>query len=165
MGEGRHRQHKDWDNTVLGTLRLEGGRLVVDVNSARRAERVRREIAKRLTGTAVLIDSNVIDPAEALAKRQHERASGTRDHEPDETPPELRAIEKDLARRHWEKWLETRVPALGNKTPRQAMRTTAGRERLEALLAQFERDAEGSQGSASADVDFIRSELGLTKPT
>jgi hypothetical protein len=160
-----NRQHKDWDHTVLGTLRLEGGRLVVDVNSARRAERVKREIAKRLTGTAILIDSNVIDPAEALAKRQHERASGTRDHEPDETPPELRAIEKDLARRHWEKWLETRVPALGNKTPRQAMRTTAGRERLEALLAQFERDAEGSQGSASADVDFVRSELGLTKPT
>jgi hypothetical protein len=106
-----------------------------------------------------------VRPAEALAKRQDERASATQDHEPDETPPELRAIEKDLARRDWEKWLETRVPALGNKTPRQAMRTTAGRERLEALLAQFERDAEGSQGSASADVDFLRSELGFTKPT
>ena len=107
----------------------------------------------------------MIDPAEAVAARQHERASGKRDHEPDETPPELRAIEKDLARRHWEKWLETRVAALGNKTPRQAMRTAGGRERLEALLAQYERDAEWTQGPASADVDFIRSELGLTKPT
>ena len=113
----------------------------------------------------MLIDSNVIDPAEALAKRQHERASGKHDHEPDETPPELQSIEKDLARRHWEKWLQTRVPALGNKTPRQAMRTAGGRERLEALLAQFERDAEGSQQSASADVDFLRSALGLTKST
>jgi hypothetical protein len=160
-----NRQHKDWDNTILGTLRLEVGRLVVDVNSVRRAERMKREIAKRFAGAAILIDSNVIDPSEALATRRHERASGTRDHEPDETPPELRAIEKEFARRHWEKWLETRVPALGNKTPRQAMRTAGGRERLEALLAQFERDDEGSQRSASADVDFVRSELGLTKPT
>ena len=46
-----------------------------------------------------------------------------------------------------------------------AMRTAGGRERLEALLAQFERDAEGSQRSASDDVDFVRSELGLSKPT
>lgn len=159
-----NRQHKGWDNTILGTLRLEGGRLVVDINSARRAERVKREIAKRLAGAAVLIDSKVIDPSAALAKRRHERASGTHDHEPVETSPELQALEKGLARRHWEGWLETRVPALGNKTPRQAMRTKGGRERLEALLAQFERDAEG-QGSASADVDFLRSELGLTKPT
>jgi hypothetical protein len=139
--------------------------LVVDVNSARRAERVKREIAKRLAGAALLIDSNVTDPSEALAKRQHERASGMRDHEPEETPPELREIENDLARRHREEWLETRVPALGNKTPRQAMRTAGGRERLEALLAQFERDAEGSQQSVSADLDFLRSALGLTKST
>ena len=110
-----NRQHKDWDNTILGTLRLEVGRLVVDVNSARRAERVKREIAKCFAGAAVLIDSNVIDPSEALAKRQHERASGTRDHEPDETPPELRAIENDLARRHWEGWLKTRVPVLATR--------------------------------------------------
>ena len=31
-----NRKHKDWDNTTLGTLRLDNGsRLVIEVNSAR----------------------------------------------------------------------------------------------------------------------------------
>jgi hypothetical protein len=160
-----NRKHKEWDNTILGTLRLEAGRLVVDVNSTRRAERVKREIARRVPDAAILVDTQVVDPSDALAARQRERASGARDDKPPrETPPQLRALEEDLLHRHWEEWLDARVPALGNKTPRQAARSVSGRERLEALLAQFERDAEGSHRSASADVAFVRSELGLTKP-
>jgi SEC-C motif len=159
-----NRQHKDWDNTILGTLRLSAGRLVAEVNSAPRADRVKREIAKRMPRTAVLVDTTVIDPSEVLAERQRERASGTQnDDSPRETPPELRAVEEDLLRHHWEQWLDTRVPALGNKTPRQAVRSATGRERLEALLAGFGREAEGGGGSAAPDVAFIRERLGLPK--
>ena len=49
-----NRQHKEWDNTILGTLRLEQGRLVAEVNSARRADRLKREIAKHLGEAATL---------------------------------------------------------------------------------------------------------------
>ena len=35
-----NRQHKDWDNTTLGTLRLNGTGLVVEVKSACRLDRV-----------------------------------------------------------------------------------------------------------------------------
>ena len=41
-----NRKNKDWDNTTLGTLRLDGSRLVVEVNSARRRRRIEKEIAK-----------------------------------------------------------------------------------------------------------------------
>jgi hypothetical protein len=51
--------HRDWDNTVLGTLTLEPGRLVADVNSKRRADRLRREVAKRLGADAVFAGSRV----------------------------------------------------------------------------------------------------------
>lgn len=158
-----NRQNKDWDNTVLGTLRLSAGRLVADVNSARRAGRLKREIVKCLGSSASLIETVAVDPVEAVAERQRQRAAGTLDDElPLETPPELKALEKELRRRHWEQWLTTRVPALGNKTPRQAARSAGGRERLEALLAQFERNAERGD-DASADLEFIRAELGVTK--
>jgi hypothetical protein len=158
-----NRKHKNWDNTILGTLRLGLGRLVVEVNSARRAGRVKREIAKRLPGAAILVDTNVTDPAEALAERQRERGAGALDHEPlGTTPPELRAIEDDLLRRHWEQWLDTQVPALGNKTPRQAARSAGGRERLEALLAELARGAAGGRNAAS-HVAFIREKLRLPK--
>jgi hypothetical protein len=71
-----NRQHKEWDNTILGTLRLGAERLVVEVNSARRAERAKRAIARRLRGAARLVDTKVIDPSEALVERVRERAAG-----------------------------------------------------------------------------------------
>lgn len=44
---------------VLGTIRIEAGRVVADVNSARRADRLKREISKRLSRTAALINTAV----------------------------------------------------------------------------------------------------------
>lgn len=157
-----NRQHKEWDNTILGTLRLGTERLVVEVNSARRAERAKRAIARRLRGVALLVDTKVIDPSEALVKRVRAPGAGA-DDSPRETPPELREIEEDIARRHWKQWLDTRVPALGNKTPRQAARSAGGRERLEALLAEFARDTESGRRSGADHVAFIRETLRLSK--
>ena len=74
-------------------------------------------------------------------------------------------MEEEMTRRHWREWLDTRVPALANKTPRQAARTPGGRERLEALLAQFERDVENSPLRDATHVAAIRETLGLAKPT
>jgi len=135
----------------------------VDVNSARRAARVKREIAKRLPGAAILVETKVTDPYEALAERRRQRASGALDDEPfTPTPPELREIEDDLMRQHWGEWLDTPVPALGNKTPRQAARSAGGRERLEALLADFARSGPGGR-DATPHVTFIREKLRLPK--
>jgi hypothetical protein len=68
--------NKSWDNTTLGTLRIEGSRLVVDVNSARRRKRIEKEIARRL-GTG---EGAASDP-------------------PPEPSPELDALTAELRRR------------------------------------------------------------------
>jgi len=81
-----------------------------------------------------------------------------------ELSPDLQAIQEEMIRKQWEGWLDTRVPALGNKTPRQAARTAGGRERLEALLAGFERDAADGPSSVAGYLTAIRTALGLTKP-
>src|ERR1700730_3968003 len=47
MKEGNAR-HRCWDNTILGNLTIEDGRLIVEVNSSKRSEAIRREIPKRL---------------------------------------------------------------------------------------------------------------------
>ncbi|MDO8678926.1 MAG: DUF2384 domain-containing protein [Acidobacteriota bacterium] len=159
-----NRQHKDWTNTVLGNIRLMAGSLVADVNSARRADRLKREIAKRLGRTAVLIDTKVVDPSDAIEERARRRAAGEPiDEATPESSPELEAIQAEMNRKHWEAWLDTRVPALGNKTPRQAARTARGRERLEALLADFDRDAVDGREGLSAHLATIRKALALTK--
>ena len=61
--------------------------------------------------------------------------------EPERTP-EIQALKAELMRRHWDAWIDTKVPALGNRTPRQSAKTAKGRERLEALLSDFARSAE-----------------------
>jgi SEC-C motif/Protein of unknown function (DUF2384) len=63
---------------------------------------------------------------------------------------------------HWEEWYNEPVPALNNKTPLEAARTKAGRERLEALLVEFERrNEEVSQPHLRVDINAIREKLGL----
>jgi hypothetical protein len=147
-----NRQHKDWTNTVLGNIRLAAGSLIADVNSARRADRLKREIAKRLGRTAVLIDTKVEEPSDAI-EAIAEAAPGS--------SPELEAIQEEMIRKHWEDWLDERVPALGNKTPRQAARTARGRERLEALLAAFDRDDADRRDGMAAHLATIRQALAL----
>ena len=159
-----NRKHKDWDNTTLGTLRLDGSRLEVEVNSARRRRRIEKEIAKHLGSAATLVDTTITDLADALEQR--------REHRPVTTPhlaapadpprsPELEAIEAELARKHWDAWLDTRVPALGNRSPRQAARTAAGRERLEALLADYSQKGGTGRNAFEPDIVTLKLKLGL----
>jgi hypothetical protein len=158
-----NRTHKEWDNTSLGTLRLDGSRLVVEVNSARRRRRIEKEIARRLGSAAALVDTTITDMAEALERRRSAQSTAPLDEEPandSPRPPEFAAIEAELARKHWDAWCDTAVPALGNRTPRQAARTASGRERLEALLADYAQKS--SSGNAFApDIEALKKRLGL----
>jgi hypothetical protein len=74
--------------------------------------------------------------------------------------PEIQAHLQKMATQHWQAWLDTPLPALNNKTPREAAKSDAGKERLEALLWQFEQHSETPQ-PFSPDVDALRETLGL----
>lgn len=159
-----NRKLKDWENTALGTLRLEGSRLLVEVNSARRRRRIEKEIAKRLGPAATLLDTTVTDLAEALEKRRASRSVVSSDvATPAESQlsPELQGVEAELARKHWDAWLDTKVPALGNRTPRQAAKTASGRERLEALLADYSQKNVSGRNAFEPDIVTLKRKLGL----
>jgi len=63
-------------------------------------------------------------------------------------PPEViaQAIEQVL-HRHYAKWADETIPALEGRTPRQAIRTPAGLERVKGLLREYE-DSERRQATA-----------------
>ena len=159
-----NRKMKDWDNTTLGMLRVSEAALVVEVNSARRRRRIEKEIAKRLGAGARLVHTEVTDITEVLQQRA-ESGAGSRGAPPPEdaepASPELEAIEAELARKHWEAWVDTKVPALGNKTPRQAAKSAAGRERLEALLAGYVQHRVGGRQAFEPDIAALKQKLGL----
>jgi hypothetical protein len=152
-------QHHDWH------VALNGARLVREINSVRRRNRIAKEIARRFGQTATLVETKVTDVMKELeTRRAHREArheTATSRSPTRERTPELEALEAELARKHWDAWIDTNVPALGNRTPRQAAKTARGRERLAALLADFARTAGRSPTSTRPDLEALRRTLGL----
>jgi hypothetical protein len=157
--------HRDWDNTTLGTITVSAGAASVFVNSARRAKKIRGLIDKRLGHDALYL-RQTIESVDAMLDPS--RLRDVDDAGPElpslENTPEGRAFLEDANRRHWETWLDDKVPALGNLTPRQAAKTPLGRERLEALLAEFAWRQDASPTNLiKMDVGWIRRQLGLPR--
>jgi hypothetical protein len=138
---------------------------VIEVNSARRRDRIAKEITKRFGKAARLVETKVTDVMKELktgrARRTEHGGTARSPSSAPERTPELEALEAELAQKHWDAWIDTKVPALGNRTPRQAAKTARGRERLAALLADFARTAERSPAGVRPDVEALRRRLGL----
>jgi hypothetical protein len=68
--------------------------------------------------------------------------------------------------KHWESWVDQNIPALGGKTPRKAIKTADGREAVEALLQDAERDRGQDPFMAEANrngTQRVRKLLGLNR--
>ncbi len=106
-------------------------------------------------GTAVLhLTRDVVDPAAAMSQS---RGAGESAHAPQPMPglpPEQLALAlEQLMRRHYANWCDEPIPALGGRTPRQAMATPAGLERVKGLLREYE-DNEAHQSAAQGRPPF-----------
>jgi len=132
-----NRQHKTWDNTTLGTLSIEGRSLVATVNSAERAARVRKEIDDRLGLAAVHKSTETQSQEELLRKARQGPPPGER-----EQTPELEQVARDFVQKEIETWPQKKIPALGGRTPMQAIKTPDGLEIVESLLLEMERSME-----------------------
>jgi len=160
--------HRAWDNTTLGNLFLSPGHLKASVNSTKRARKIRRLVEKQL-GSDVLFLRETIESVDALLEEaKHGGGHRGRDEAGPriEDTPEGRAMIADMSRRHWESWIDEKIPALGGVPPREAAKTPLGRERLEALLAEYAwRDEAGPRNAFDPDVAWLRERLGLPRPT
>ncbi len=142
-----------WKNTSLGMIRIDGKRLVTEVNSEQRAKRFRRIADGKLPAGSRHL-STVIESAEAAIEaysRDHPRPS----EEVSELNerPEIQALLRDQLTDYYRRWLDIGVPALGGQTPRQAVKTKDGREMVEALLLDLERrQGPGIQGALNREI-------------
>ncbi len=158
-------KHRSWDNTILGNITIDDSKLIVEVNSQKRSEIIQTEIGKRLGDNAVLQDTVSKSVEETFAQLEGSEGSEELQQQREDQAalsamPEVQALMKDMAKEHWDGWLNEPVPLLLGKTPRQAAKTIAGRERLEALLVDFERMAAETDDPAFApDVTELRREL------
>jgi hypothetical protein len=166
-----NKKHPTWENTVLGRLVIEGDRLTIEVNSAGRARKIQAEVRKRLGGGAVILKTETRSLEEAMAESKREEATpeGRRRRREEgafQRRPDVQEIMQKQSDAHWEAWIHMKVPALGNRTPAEAVGDPDGREMVEALLTEFDRyDSKKRPGQPRVDIPGLRRRLGLPTPT
>ncbi len=146
--------------TVLGSLELTGKTLLVTVNSAERAAKVQKLIGAA-AGDLLRAPLTTIRTVEQM--RADQRRNGPSDAA-DEVPPEIaHQLMRDHLDKHYRETLDAPIPALGGKSPRQAVRTAAGRAKVIEWLKMLENRSAGHGDGPIADHDFgwMWVELGL----
>jgi len=64
---------------------------------------------------------------------------------------------------HWRNWIHMAIPALGDRTPLEAVQEAEGREMVRALLDDMERREQhlGMGSKQQVSIDRAREQLGL----
>jgi hypothetical protein len=119
-----------------------------------------------LAGQAVKFKRRVVsDPKGVLAKTMSTGTSPPPAKGTSDLPPELlaEAIENAL-RRAYTNWADEPIQALGGKTPREAIKTDAGLERVKGLLRSYEADEKqqaAQQGRRAVSHAFLWDAIGI----
>ncbi len=161
---------------LLGTIKIGDGKVVVSVNSTRRAEIVRLLIEDRM-GENISYKTTLIEPIDSVLRKAWDaqvtealipgaEQSSKVDHgnliSLDDLPDELRLKLEEDARQYWIRWMDDPVPALNHMTPREAAQTEEGRDLLESLLLYYENESGKSRDNIRLpDLVTLRRELGM----
>lgn len=156
-----NKMHEHWDNTILGHMKIAERSLVVDVNSAERAARIREEINERLGMMAVHLGTRVRTP-EQIVKEAHQDEPAEAMAEQADTP-ELNEMTQAFMQTEMEAWVYKRIPILGGRTPMEAVADPDAREIVESLLLDWERNAKRTTNAriGHPDVGALRRLLNL----
>ena len=152
------------EHTVVGHIRIEGRELVASVNSQNRAKRIRAAIERRLMHHVRYKATDI------QSMRSIQRASQRTPRRQDEdemtginVPPEVQHHVEQMLDAHWRNWVHMSIPALGDRTPLEAVKDADGREMVMALLDDMERREQnlGMGIKQQAYIDRAREQLGL----
>jgi hypothetical protein len=138
-----NKKNKGWDNTVLGHITINKNKMKVEVNSKERAKKFQAQL-KKLMPNGWKLKSTVIESIESSLKKiktnPTEKLNRKKEQERFMENPEVREHLEKIMKAHWDNWIFEPVPALGGLKPIEAVKTKDGREMVNSLLTQFERD-------------------------
>jgi hypothetical protein len=155
LGKGNKR-NKQWKNTLYGNINIDGKTMTVEVNSKERAETF-LNILTDLNTKGWRLKSTLIESIEQQLVTEPKVQNDL-----SENPEVLELLEKNM-QDHWENWIDFKLPALGNKKPKDAIKTKKGKELVDALICNFERSAidKPMPGQTLETFKRLRSRLGL----
>lgn len=118
-----------------------------------------------IAGDAVqFISRELSDPKGMMANMPTNRKAKPKAAEPDISPEVYADIIEKTLYRAYANWADEPIQALGGKTPRQAIKTPAGLERVKGLLRSYEageKQQAAEQRRCEVSYEFLWKELGI----
>lgn len=152
------------ESILLGQVTVKNDKAVLEVNSRQRLEQG-KNLLQEICGSLLEHRVDSMIDGDALVKKAYEdfRQNPSPDSRPQIEPEIEQQIVEQLMTEYYRRWLNEPVPALGGKTPRQAVKTKTGREKVRQLLKEieFDQDIARSKGRPAFDLAEIKRELGL----
>ncbi len=139
------------------------GQIEVFYKTQRQADEGRQWFDTLAGESATFLIREFTNPSGSLqrpAPRKNKRAT------PDIDPETMAQVIEQVMRRNYANWADEPIPALGNLTPRQAIRTPAGLERVKGLLRSYEDGEErqaAEQGRREISYQFLWDALGIKR--
>lgn len=149
-------------NTVLGNILIDEDTMTIDVNSEKRAQTIRDIVAAAMGDRAQFKTASLKSlsvPPEDEADRAEDLPA------PHETAMQDPVIGEHMERMYfeqWKKWADDAIPALGGKTPREAVKSPDGREKVEAILRGAELKLTPDSDFRKKGIEHAKKELGLS---
>ncbi len=152
------------DAKVMGSLQMDGAKLVLECNSVERAERG-RALVEDAAGAAIRFVVTSHEDLQAAAQRSMRSGQPAPSTAPEaDIPPEVvEELTLDYYARHYRSWVDERIPALGGQTPREAAGSADRRDAVIGLIRGLEgryQDALRS-GQPAYDPSWMWEELAL----
>jgi hypothetical protein len=150
--------------TLLGSIEIKSGRVVLSTNSRERAEAGQAIVAKALSGMVDTPARKEMTTEEMLADRGRRKGGRCTAEVPADVARPLIHAHLD---RHYRKTLDEPLTALGNVSPREAAHSDAGRSKVVDWLKDMENHAakagSGNDPMASYDFGWLWRELGVAE--
>lgn len=145
----------------VGRAVVEQGRLRLESNSVKRADALRERVEAVCEGLLTHLVREHAEP-QALLEAAAKQVEALGDELPEPGPEVLEAL-REFKAQHYEGWVDAPLPVLEGKTPREAVRTPAGRRQVELLLKELEHGEALLPEPERTDLSALRGELGLTE--
>jgi hypothetical protein len=151
--------------TVLGRITVSTNEISLETNSKERLGVMKPQLLDALDGIATHIRSEEQSQDELRAAMANARDTSDGDQHGDAECSVSPEVEREVVRgyleRHYSTWPDVALPALGGKTPREALASKAGRADVEALIRDMEHRSHDSAMEGAYDFDDLRRSLGL----
>ncbi|WP_291994634.1 SEC-C metal-binding domain-containing protein [Candidatus Accumulibacter sp. ACC003] len=159
---------KDGQTRSVATINVENGadKITVFYKTQRYADEGRLWFESAAGKAVLFVSRELSDPAGLLRNMPVGQRVQPADAGLDMSPEALAEMIEETLRRMYAKWPDEPIPALANKTPRQAINTATGLERVKGLIRMYEAGEKrqaAEQGRRTISFDFLWQALGISR--